>query len=129
MTGEFARKQLGLPNTQIEVDHPMQCNFLRPGRSKSHQASGVAFRNLTVHQGLLNSRGGIKQAKRIRDRHAAFPYALRDRFVRKPKFTDKVLKGIGFFKGIQICALNIFDQRQLEQLLVIGIAENNRDRP
>ena len=58
---------------------------------------------------LLNFRRKAKQAKHVRDGHAAFADAAGNLFLRKAKLDDQLLVGLGFFNGIQVFALQILD--------------------
>ena len=87
----------------------------------------MAFADAPIHQGLLHRRRRIQQAHRVGDRHAALADARGDHLVRHLEFLCQVLVGFGFLDRVQVGALDVFDQRQLEQLLVRGVTDDHRD--
>ena len=68
----------------------------------------------------------IQQAQQVADRGARFADNFRKRFVGEAVVLQKTFQGRGFFKGVEILALDVLDQCQRRGLFVIDIAHHRR---
>ena len=87
----------------------------------------VAFGNSAIHQRLFDRGRRVQQKHGICNRRAAFPHTTGNRLMRKLKFLDQVMVSLCFFDGVQVGALDVFNQRQFEQLLICGVTDDHRD--
>ena len=116
---------------ELARDHPfgrahgraLPQNFFREQalfvvRFQSEQHLGVPDGEQILHDPGLDLRVEIEQAHRVRDRGPALPDLLRDVFLAHPKFVRQPRVGLRFLDRVEIGALQVFDQRQLEHFQV-----------
>jgi len=53
---------------------------------------------------------------------------LRDLLLREREFLDETRVGFGFLDGVEVGALEILDERELEHVAVAGLAHDDRQR-
>ena len=87
-------------------------------RLQAEQHFGVADGEEILHHPGLDLRIEIEQSHRVRDRGAAFADLLRDVFLAHPEFTREPRVSLRFFNRIEVGALEILDQRKLENFQV-----------
>ena len=87
----------------------------------------MSFGDFLFQQCLPRPFREVQEAEGVRHRDAAFTHLPPNLFMRKPKFFGKLLVGFGFFEGIQIRALDVFYQREFQQLTVVRLPQNRRD--
>ena len=93
---------------------------------QSEQDLRVSHGKQTLRQPRLHLLMQIEQPHRICDRRAAPANFLRDVFLAHPKFIREPGIRLRFLDGIEIRALQIFDQRNFEDFQVGGDASNHR---
>ena len=81
-----------------------------------------AFANETLHVGRK-----FEQAQRVGDDGAALADLGGDEFLRELKLADELRVAERFFDGIEIFALEIFDERHLQHRAVIRLADEDGD--
>lgn len=78
------------------------------------QGTRVARREASLFQKVLNWRFEFQQAHGVSDGGSVFAGAFSHLFLGKMELVDEALKGVSLFNGIEIFALEIFDQRHFE---------------
>ena len=86
----------------------------------------MACADASVAERLLDGARQLEQAQGVGDGGAALADALTDLGLGKRKFVDEGLEGGGFFERVEVGALEVFDQRQLDQLLRRRLADDGR---
>src|SRR6185437_5703355 len=90
------------------------------------QSSGMTGGQLSVaNQGANGFRQG-QESQCVRDMAAAFADFLRHLLLREFEPLHEFVIGGGFFNGVEICALNIFDDGDFERLGVVHVAYDDR---
>lgn len=87
----------------------------------------MTFRNISISNGVFDNIRQFEQTDRIGHCHAALAHTLGYFFLGQPKIFSELTIRLRLLHAIQVCALNVFDQRQLEQFLIIGLARHHRD--
>ena len=70
--------------------------------------------------------GQLQQPEAVCHRRTAFADALRDFFLAEPELVAEALIGARLFKRIEVLALEVLDQSQLERFAVVGLAHDDR---
>ena len=86
----------------------------------------MADREQILHDPGLDLLVEIEQAHRVRDRGAAVADLLRDVFLAHAKFVREPRVGLRFLDRVEVGALQIFDQRQLENFEVGRLPDDDR---
>jgi len=86
----------------------------------------VAHRHAILHQPALHFLVEFEQPHRVRHRCAAFADLLRDLLLLLAKFPRQPREGARFFDRVEVFALEILDQRQLEHVAIARFAHDDR---
>ena len=86
----------------------------------------MAHRQPALHQRLLDDKRGAGQTQQIGNMTAALANGLGQLCLRISKFIDKPLISFGFFHRIEVSALDIFDQPNLQSGDIIDRLHNHR---
>src|SRR5690606_18848390 len=70
--------------------------------------------------------GQVQQAQQVRDMAAAFVERLGQTFLRVAETVHQLAEGGGLFDRVQIGALDVFDQRDLEHLGIVKFPDQDR---
>ena len=105
----------------LRIAHPQ----LRIGTA--NKRSPVPGGQLPFFDPVLNRRLQLQQPNRVRYRSAVFSGTFRHRFLRKLKFVHQPFKRPRCFDGIQVFALDVFDQRHFERQLVGHLPDDRRN--
>ena len=87
----------------------------------------MTLADASIDQGLFDRGGGIEQTNCVCNRRTIFAHTLGDRLMRHLEFLGQILVGFGFFDSVQVSALDVFDQREFEQLLIGRVAYDHRN--
>ena len=68
-----------------------------------------------------------QKAQKVGHRRAALAQALGDALLRKTRGLHQALDADGFLHGVEVVALKVFNQRRLEALLFVPIADDGGD--
>jgi hypothetical protein len=79
-------------------------------------------------QRLTDGRRELEQAERVADARATLPDPVGHLFVRQPEIFDELAVAFGRFEWIEVLALEVLHQRQLEAFALVGQPDNDRDR-
>ncbi len=109
-----AHELLGLADGELPFEHDLQDGALQLGDGQGGKGTAVALADAAIHDGLARLGSQLQQAERIRDRDPALPDLARDGLVREPEAVDQLAVGGRFLDGIQVRALDVLDQRQLQ---------------
>src|SRR6185369_7579318 len=71
--------------------------------------------------------GQSQQPERVCYRRTTFAHTSRDLLLAEMEFVCQPLVGTRFLDGIQVLALQVFDQRELERLAIVCVAHDDRD--
>ena len=71
-----------------------------------------------IRDRLLDTRRRLKDTQRVGDRWARTSDALRHTLLRQSEGVHEVLEGARLLDGVEVGALDVLDQRDLELLLV-----------
>jgi lipoyl(octanoyl) transferase len=85
----------------------------------------VTNREPFLHHPRLHLRVQVEQTHRIRDGGAGFADLLGDVFLLELEIAGEPGKGARFFDGVEIFALKVLDQRQLEDVLIARDANDD----
>ena len=77
--------------------------------------------------GLLDARGEIEQAQRVRDRRSGAADPRGDRLVGETELVDELTVPVRRLDRVEILALQVLDQRELELCLLVELADDGRD--
>ena len=124
-------KLLGLADGQLALEHDGECSNLELGHGESGEGAGVALGDLALQQSLLGLGRKVEQPERIAHRCPRPPDAGSDGFVRHPESLDQEPESEGLFERVEIGALEVLDERQLDHLLLGGLTHDAGiwDRP
>ena len=75
----------------------------------------------------LDTRREVEQAERVGDRRAGPPDARREAVLGEPEFVDELAVGIGRLDRVEILALEVLDERELELIAIGELAHERRD--
>ena len=75
----------------------------------------------------LDPRGEVEQAERVRDRRAGTPDTGREAILGEPEFVDELAIGIGGLDRVEILALEVLDEGELELIAIGELAHESRD--
>ena len=78
-----------------------------------------------LHQ-LQNGRAEAQQAQRVCDRGAGFAHAGRRLLLRHFIGAHELLIAERLFDRVEVRALQVFDERELHRLLVVGLDDDDR---
>ena len=98
--------------------------FLR--RFQCEQNLGVPDRNQILGHPCLHLLMQVEQSHRVGHRRPASTDLLRDLFLAHSKFAGEPRVTLRFFDRIEIGALQIFDQRELEHFAIVRRSNNDR---
>ena len=94
---------------------------------QAEQDFGMADRELAAGKQGLDVRGEVEKANGIGDGGPVFADALGDFFLFQQKFASEPGVGFGFLDGIQVFALEVFDERHVQHIAVTGGANDDGD--
>ena len=86
---------------------------------------GVPDGDAALGQPALDAGGQFQQAHGVGDGGAAFADFLGNFVLFQAEFLGKALVGDGFFDRVEVLALDVFDEGELEHLLVPGLADDH----
>src|SRR3954452_22601848 len=76
---------------------------------------------------MLDRRGQAQQAKGVRDRRTTLADSVSDLFVRQLEVVDQLLERSRFLEWRQILAMEVFDQRLLDDREGVGASDQGGD--
>ena len=74
---------------------------------------------------VLDGGGQFEQAQAVADGAAAAPDGLGDGFVGEFKFVEEAAQTLGFFYGIQVFALDVFNQAHCHGGFVVDVFDDD----
>ena len=89
--------------------------------------STVALGQSPVGDRGLDARSEVEQAECVRDRRAGTPDAGREAVLGEPEFVDELAIGIGRLDRVEVFALEVLDQGELELIAIGELAHESRD--
>ena len=122
---QLFHQRFGLADAQIAFDHGFGGLFLSGGL-QTQQGAGVTGGQLALGQQGAHGSAQIQQAQDIGHIAAAFAHPLGGFFLRQIVVLHQHLIALGFFDGVQILALEVFDHGQLHGLAVVGLNDQHR---
>ena len=123
--GKFPDQRLGFPHRQIAGDHVSRHAELFCLRRQREQRPGMAHRERAGRDVPAHFLGKLEQPQEIRDRRAILSDGLSDLFLCQQKLVGQTPVGERFIDGVQVFALDVFDERHLEERSIIA----RRDLP
>ena len=116
---------LGLAHRQVAVlDDPEQAR-LRGGIGAADGA-GVALGDPALADGLLDGRVEVEEAQRVRDGRAGLADALGHLFLGEAELVDQLAVGMGLLDRIEVLALDVLDEGELELVARRELAHDRR---
>ena len=88
---------------------------------------GVTDRQPAIADEILHLARQLEQAQRIGDHRTAFADLGGDQFLRELKLADELRVTERFLNGVEILALQVFDQRHLQHRAIIRLADDDGD--
>ena len=118
---------LGLPDRDPAAGDFVRQVDLQPRTTERRKRLGVTERQSTVADVFLDLGRKGEQSKQIRDRRALLADAVRDFLLSQPQVVDEGLESKRRLQRVQLLALDVLDQRDLEKLIVADVAYQSRD--
>ena len=87
----------------------------------------VALGQPAVGDRGLDAGREVEQPQRVGDRRAGAPDARRDLVLAEPELLDELAVGVGRLERVEVLALEVLDERELELLAVGELADDGRD--
>jgi len=94
-------------------------------RFQREQDLGVTHGNAILCKPALDLLMKIEQAHAIGNGGAALAHLLGDVFLAQAKFPGQAREGVCFFDRVEVLALEVFDEGQLEDILVGSFADDD----
>jgi hypothetical protein len=117
---------LGIAYGGIRPDQFFGQEALLLGVLETEQDFGMTHGQAPLGQVCLDFRVEFHKAHRIGNSGPAFADALGDLFLSQAEFLGKTAVSGGFLEGVQVGPLEVLDQRQLQDFLIGGFADNDR---
>ena len=92
------------------------------------QRPGVSLGDCAVEQRVLDGAGRLEQPQLVGDRYAALAHASPHLILGQAELVNQLGVGRRLLQGIQVRPLNIFHQRQLQDLARSRILDQDRNR-
>ena len=86
----------------------------------------MTHRNALLREPALHLRRQLQQPHAIGHGRATLADFLRDVFLAQAKFLGEAGEGVRFFDRVEVFALEILDERELEDILVGSFADDDR---
>ena len=122
-----AHQFLGLADRELLLDDGPEDAGLGVGRQTTERAS-VAFRDLPARERGLDRRIEVEEPQGVGDGRASPADPGRDRLVAVAEHIDELPVGKGGLDRVEVLALEVLDEREL-QLLVVGELADDRGDP
>ena len=104
---------------------PRTCSWCSTDRPPSARAwPSVSRRSATA---AWTAGDEVEQPERVRDGRARPADATGDLFVGEPELVDEPAEALGRFDRVEVLALQVLDQRDLELRAVVELADDRRD--
>ena len=87
----------------------------------------MALGDAPLGDAVLDRRGEVEQAKRVGDGRAGPPDARGDLLVGEPEFVDQPAEAVRRLDRVEVLALEVLDERELELVAVGELADDRRD--
>ena len=100
---------------------------LQFGIAKRYQRAGMSHVYLLVLQSHLDGGGQFEQAQVVGNGGTLLTNAFAEAFLRQSVLFQQMLVSEGYFYGVQVFALYVFDERHFHDVLVICSADIGRD--
>ena len=97
------------------------------GIAKRYQSAGMSHVYLLVLQSHLDGGGQFEQAQVVGNGGTLLTNAFAEAFLRQSVLFQQMLVSEGYFYGVQVFALYVFDERHFHDVLVICSADIGRD--
>lgn len=120
-------QRLGGAHRELIFDDLLGNGLLSFGVRESQENFGVTGRDFFVPQVVLDFGGQFEEPEGVGDGGAAFANLLRGFVLSEIKLLDKLLQSGCFFDGIQVFALEVFDERQFHHFAVVRFANDGGD--
>ena len=120
-------KGFGLPDVQFIVDDLLQYLELLLLAFDVDQCACMSHGDMSVADGDLHFGGQFEQAQEVGDGAAALADLVAKLFLGQVALVDETLVGDGHLYGIEVFAMDVFDERQFKHLLVVGDADKHRN--
>ncbi len=116
-----------MPDRQPVPDRAARQLGLQLGVREAGQHLGVAGGELAVPDPALDLRGQGEQPERVGDRGALLADPLGDLLLGQAQIVDQRLEGGRLLDGVQLLALEVLDEGQLQQPVVRDLLHDRRD--
>src|SRR5206468_8019390 len=117
---------LRLPNGEVILDHgaddPRLGVWLEPAKRPC-----VALRETSIDDRRLHGRMEVEQPERVRDGRSGSPDAGREVFLAEVEFVDEAAVRTSGLDRVEILALQVLDEGQLQLLPIRQLADNYRN--
>ena len=101
--------------------------LLQRAIGRAEQRPGVTGAEPAVGQQVLDPRRQRHQPQRVGDRRAALADPVGDLLVGQVEVLDQLLVRGGLLERRQILAVQVLDERPLDQAEIVGVADDRRD--
>ena len=101
-------------------------SILQLGR-ESAERPPVALGESAVGDRRLDAGRQVEQPERVGDRRSGAADAVRDGFLAEPELVDQLAIGLGRLERVEILALEVLDQGELELLAIGELADDGGD--
>ena len=121
-----ANELLGLADRQLLADDGVEHAGLVFGR-QSAKRPAVALGQTSVGDRGLDVRRQVQEAKRVRHGRTGAPDAVGDVVLAQPEAVHQLAIGVGRLEGIEVGALEVLDERELELVAIDQLADDGRN--
>ena len=118
---------LGLAHRQAVLDDRRDQVQLLDGR-QADEGPGVAFAEAAIGDRRLDAALEVEQAERVGDRGPGAADLAGNVVLGQAELLGKLAEGVGLLDRVEVFALDILDEGQLELLTVRQLAHDGRDR-
>ena len=124
---QLGDESFGLADVQAVFDDALGGEVLLLLSGQPEDDFGVTDGEAAVAQITLEGRREFEETERIGNDGTAFADFDGDLFLGELKLGNELRVTLGFFEGIEVFALQVFDQGEFEDGAVVGDAEDDRD--
>ncbi len=117
-----------LAHRQAALEHRLGRGGLCLRRRQCQQCPGVPFAQIPASQRLTHRGRKLEQSQRVADAGPALADVPGHLVVRQAEVLDELPITLGRLERIEVLALEVLDQRQLETLTLVRQTDDHRDR-
>ena len=121
-----ADELLGLADRQLLADDRIEDAVLELGRQPAERRPWPSVRRPSATAAWTAGRE-LEQAQRVGDGRAGAPDAGRDVVLAEPELVDQLAVGVGRLDRVEVLALQVLDERELELVAIDELADDGRD--